>query len=335
MTIQENPVSPQKRRRVTIKEVAERAGVSPATVSYVLGGRKEGGSPGSMETRRRVRQAAEELGYRPNRAARGARTGRSGTILIAASHLEDPWVAAVIRAVEIEARSNGMTPLVLPSDDWYEIALSIPMDAIFVTMPDLGQDAEGRLKKLVALGSKVIAFSDHLQPRGYDVIANSADDAAREAAAHFARSHDRVFLASIDEFSPDDIGSSRRAAFLQECERRDVEPIVVQGALDDVVDQLAASGAQAAVSDTVGAAVSLYFEAIRRNFAIPDELEILALGNLSGAISRWAPLSYVGAPGIFERMAEIIVRRAKGTAPEPTRYEFLNQVVHQGTTHRG
>ncbi|GAB3460071.1 LacI family DNA-binding transcriptional regulator [Kineococcus endophyticus] len=67
-------------RRVTLAHVAERAGVSRSAVSFVLSGRTD--QRLSEETSARVRRAAEELGYRPNAAARTLRTGRSGTVAL-------------------------------------------------------------------------------------------------------------------------------------------------------------------------------------------------------------------------------------------------------------
>ena len=64
----------------TIHDVAREAGVSTATVSYVLTGSRRMGA----ETERRVREAAQRLGYRPNPLARGLRacsTGLSGVVL--------------------------------------------------------------------------------------------------------------------------------------------------------------------------------------------------------------------------------------------------------------
>lgn len=63
-------------RKPTIRDVAERAGVSPTTVSHALSGtgRVEAG------TRQRVRRAATELGFRPSRTAAALRTGRTWTL---------------------------------------------------------------------------------------------------------------------------------------------------------------------------------------------------------------------------------------------------------------
>ncbi|MER6988892.1 LacI family DNA-binding transcriptional regulator [Saccharopolyspora hirsuta] len=63
-------------RRVTIRDVAERAGVSISTVSHAFSGSR----PISQATRDRIFRAAAELGYDPNPSARSLRTGRSGII---------------------------------------------------------------------------------------------------------------------------------------------------------------------------------------------------------------------------------------------------------------
>lgn len=67
-----------KAERARRTDVARLAGVSPATVSFVLN--RTAGQTISDETRQRVLQAVAELDYRPNRAAQGLRHGRSATI---------------------------------------------------------------------------------------------------------------------------------------------------------------------------------------------------------------------------------------------------------------
>ena len=67
--------------RVTGRDVADRAGVSRATVSYVLN--DTAGQPISADTRARVLAAATELGYTPHAAARQLRTGVSDVVLLA------------------------------------------------------------------------------------------------------------------------------------------------------------------------------------------------------------------------------------------------------------
>lgn len=73
-------------KRVTIREVADAAGVSPAAVSYALRGIQV-----SEETQERVRKIAEELQYEAHPIARALASGRTGMVGILGPSLEDLW----------------------------------------------------------------------------------------------------------------------------------------------------------------------------------------------------------------------------------------------------
>lgn len=75
------PPQVSRLRRATIADVAKAAGVSSTTVSHALSGRR----PVEAETRRRIAEAAERLGYVPDARARGLRTGRADAIAILSS----------------------------------------------------------------------------------------------------------------------------------------------------------------------------------------------------------------------------------------------------------
>jgi LacI family transcriptional regulator len=92
-----------KTPRVTLKQVAEAAGVSLATASYAL---NNGGSVG-RETRDRVIKEAERLGYRPNLSAKAMRTGRTGTIGMVLPDLTNPFFPLLAQTVIHAARELG------------------------------------------------------------------------------------------------------------------------------------------------------------------------------------------------------------------------------------
>ena len=99
-------------RRATIKDIAERAGVSKGAVSYALNGR-----PGvSDETRTRILAIADELGWYPNRAARALSASRAdacGLVLArpATTIALEPFFMEFIAGVEaqLSPRSIGLT----------------------------------------------------------------------------------------------------------------------------------------------------------------------------------------------------------------------------------
>ncbi len=101
-------------QRVTGQDVADRAGVSRATVSYVLN--DAAGQPISADTRARVLAAAAELGYTPHAAARQLRTGVSDLVLLA----HPPWpnshaLSLCISAFTQRLGELGYTALVDPA----------------------------------------------------------------------------------------------------------------------------------------------------------------------------------------------------------------------------
>jgi DNA-binding LacI/PurR family transcriptional regulator len=102
-------------RRPTIRDVAERAGVSKSLVSLVM----RGEPMVREEKRRRVHQAAEELGYRMNLAARSLSNVRSKTVGVLVADLRNPLLVDVIeRAVQVfedEGLSTLLISAVMPS----------------------------------------------------------------------------------------------------------------------------------------------------------------------------------------------------------------------------
>lgn len=81
-------------RGVTIRDVAARAGVSPATASRVLSGHPAT----SVLSRERVEQAVAELGFRPNAQARSLRSTRTSTIGLLISDVRNPFFADLAHA---------------------------------------------------------------------------------------------------------------------------------------------------------------------------------------------------------------------------------------------
>jgi len=93
--------------RPTQVDVARRAGVSRATVSYVLNGVTEGRVPISDETKQRVLDAIEELGYQPDARAQALRSGSTKTIALIIPDLRDPHFCEYATGIEEAARASG------------------------------------------------------------------------------------------------------------------------------------------------------------------------------------------------------------------------------------
>jgi len=97
----------------SIKDVAKTAGVSTATVSRVLANH----SRIKEETRQRVREAVEQLNYRPNLIARSLRVQKSARIGLVVSDIRNPFFTAIGRAVEDSAYEQGYSILMCNTDE--------------------------------------------------------------------------------------------------------------------------------------------------------------------------------------------------------------------------
>jgi LacI family fructose operon transcriptional repressor len=98
---------------VSIKDVAEVAGVSTATVSRVLADKPHV----RFEVRERVMAVVKELGYRPNRVARSLRSRTSNIIGLIVSDIENPFFQQVSRAVEDAAQAQGYSVMLCNNDE--------------------------------------------------------------------------------------------------------------------------------------------------------------------------------------------------------------------------
>lgn len=96
-----------------IKDIAEAAGVSTATVSRVLSG-KQNVRPA---VRDKVLAVTKKLNYTPNRAARSLRSRRSSSIGLIVADIQNPFFASVSRAIEDIAHANGYSVILCNTDE--------------------------------------------------------------------------------------------------------------------------------------------------------------------------------------------------------------------------
>jgi len=101
--------------RVTLRDVAERAGVHPGTASRALN--PETQALVSEATVRKVQQAAKALAYRPNPMARGLKTNRSTMVAIVVPDLSNPLFPPIVRGAEVELSRAGYTTIIADTDN--------------------------------------------------------------------------------------------------------------------------------------------------------------------------------------------------------------------------
>jgi LacI family transcriptional regulator len=100
-------------RRVTIKDVAARAGITDMTVSRVV----NRSGPVSEAVRKRVLEAIDELGYVPSRIARGLRSSRTHTLALIVTDVTNPFFTTIARGVEDAASDRDQLLLLCNTDE--------------------------------------------------------------------------------------------------------------------------------------------------------------------------------------------------------------------------
>jgi len=163
----------ERRRRATSADVAARAGVSRTTVSFVLNGKADAGIPPG--TRRRIEEAARELGYHPHGAARalagGHRTPSASSCASRPSRSPptpfSPRRSGALRLSTDRGYRVLVEPLSPDGGRYSDLLLSQQVDGLIVSGPRVDDE---ELAALVAEGFPII-----LQGSLPDVAAPSVD----------------------------------------------------------------------------------------------------------------------------------------------------------------
>jgi LacI family transcriptional regulator len=204
---------------VTLRDVAVRAGVHPATASRALN--PETRILVSEDTARRVLDAAADLGYRPNPVARSLRTRRSHTVGVLIPDLNNPLFPPIVRGLEDRLATAGYVALIgnTDSDDERERMVFEQMRARHVDGLVL---ATARLHHpLLAEASRaempVVLINRLAQDYSFPSVSVDNERGVRMAVAHLsALGHQRIaHIAGPQEMST---GLSRYRGFLSAME---------------------------------------------------------------------------------------------------------------------
>ncbi|KOV61868.1 LacI family DNA-binding transcriptional regulator [Streptomyces sp. MMG1121] len=217
-------------RPPTIRDVAERAGVSKSLVSLVL----RGSGPVGPEKREAVLRAVRELGYRPNAAARSLSEQRTRTVGVLLDDLRNPWFVDLLDGLNSPLHTAGLHMLLADArlnrrigHDLAEPFVDLGVDGLVLvgTVPDPGElGALARRMPVVVAGAR-----EPLLP-GVDVVAGDDERGARLATEHLlGLGHRRIaHLAGHGA-----VGALRRRGFEEAMRAHGAEPLTEPGDLTE------------------------------------------------------------------------------------------------------
>lgn len=140
------------KKNVSMKDIAQRLGVSTALVSYVLNGQLEDRI--NKDTAQKIKSLAEELGYRPNHVAKSLKINKTLTIGLILADISNPFAASLARIIEDEAKKHKYTVIfgsadesAHKSEDLIRTLMSRRVDGFIIAAPEGSEDLLSSLKK--------------------------------------------------------------------------------------------------------------------------------------------------------------------------------------------
>ncbi len=169
--------------KVTVKDVAKKAGVSVATVSYVI---NDGPRPVTDETRNKVLQAIGELDYQPNALARGLVSGKTASIAVIIPQITDPFFPEFVQGVESIASKERYSVFLCNTENSAEKEMEYiatlagkQVDGIILCGTRLGQEQLSQVSKI----HKVAMVTSRV-PRGSAAVSTPGEIGLYETTSH-------------------------------------------------------------------------------------------------------------------------------------------------------
>ncbi len=325
---------------VSIKDVAEAAGVSTATVSRVL----SNGLHVRPEVRERVMATVERLGYRPNLVARSLRSQQSSTIGLIVSDISNPFFTAISRAVEDTGYEQGFSVLLCNTDENPEkeaIYLNLMRDTAVAgaimspTRQTIANFADSNLPFPIVVVDRSISNGD------VDAVLLDNVDAAYRLITHLIEQGYRRIAALCSEMSTGlerQIGYERalRAhGFAPKTEYMKYVPPKVEAGYVAALKMLDLAEPPDALFTVNSLLAEGALQAIReRNLTIPDDIALVTFDETSWASLVQPAITLIAQPTyeIGKTAAELLLQRIADPS-RPTRQVILKgQLLVRGSS---
>lgn len=302
----------------TIRDVARQSGVSIATVSRALAG----STIVAASTRERVRRAAAELGYQPNRAARQLVTGRGQAIGLVLPDLQNSFYASVAKGMQRRVRAAGLSAMIADTDEDPDAErevldqLSVVVDRLVLASPRV---SDGDLRDL-AERCAVVLINREL-PGLASVVGDNAGGIRQSVTHLLALGHRRIGYAGGPATSWSD---ERRRAGLAALDLAAGEEIVDLGSFRAsqaggvaAADLAIAAGVTAVIAFNDQLALGVLGRLAERQVPVPQQLSVVGFDDVPVARLLAPPLTTVAVPTIEigERAAGLLVDPHPGGEP--------------------
>lgn len=303
----------------SIREVAKRAGVSPATVSRVINGTARV----DEEKRERVEKAIEETGFRPNELARALYRKSSKIIGVIVPDIENPFFSELAKAIEKEAYEQEYRILLCNSDDQKEKELAnlqmlaqLQADGV-ILMTNTGEKSQS----YEAVSMPIVFVDRRLDEMGQTSVIEADHYAGgKMAAEHLIACGCRKItcIRGPQELSS---GKKRYEGYREVCRQYSMKERFVDSTYKYEDGAKAAEEVLRRYPDTDGiiacndmTAVSVYKVLQKRGYRVPDDIQIIGFDGVKFGRFLTPELTTVAQP--IKEMGKCAVQMILGTVKE-------------------
>ncbi|RSK26172.1 LacI family transcriptional regulator [Bacillus sp. HMF5848] len=266
----------------TIKDVAQRAGVSITTVSRVLNNR----GYISKETRRKVEEAMTEINYSPNEIARALQKSQSYILGMIVPDSNHPFFSELIKHVEIYANEKNYKVLICNSLDqpekeekYIRMMKENRVDGIIMCSHTLD------VNEYKKVNSPIVTF-DRIISNQFPYVASDNFRGGELATTHLIQSGCKRLLHISGPLKLDLLANRRTDAFLVTCLRHKVSHHVIEGSQDNLTFEYFHNFIKSEIADTLSeydgvfctndmVAYALFLYATENGIKIPEQLKIV------------------------------------------------------------
>lgn len=321
---------------MTIRAVAEAARVSPATVSRAFN------QPRLLDSQtiKRVRNAAEQLGYVPNQTARALSTGRAGNIALFVPDITNPFFAAVMRGAQARARDHGYATFLADSDETPELE--------DVLLTKLAAQVEGSIlasSRLTAQRIQQHAAKRPLVLINRDIrhlsclLIDTAPSYAQGVAHLAALGHRTIAYVAGPDVSWSN--HQRGQAVIEAADRLGLRAVQVASSRPSYhagyacTDDVLRSGATAALAFDDMVAQGILGALASRGLAVPADFSVIGCDGVI-AETTYPPLTSVTArcAEAGERAVDLLIDTLRGAVPPTHSILLPTELVIRATTGR-
>jgi LacI family transcriptional regulator len=328
------------RPRLRIRDVAELAGVSPATVSRVL----NGSATVAEAKREEVLAVINELGYRPNRTASNLRRQQAQMIGVVISDIENPHFTQMVRAVEDASYQRGYRVLLCNTDedpakqrDYLGVLAAERVAGAIISPTDA---AAPEITELIDHGTPVVAFDRAVRDRRADAVLAANVEGARMGTEHLlACGHTTVGFVSGP--TRVETAAQRLEGYNQAMAEIGLGPLVAYGnfRFDGGVaatSELLEAGVTALLVANNLMAVGVLHAVKEAGLRVGEDVSIVSIDDPPWAALTDPPLTTLGQPvrAMADAAVEMLFARLEGGRKRRRVRVFDFELHHRGSCRR-